>query len=777
MRSDRSCLRQISLAGLLLAGALIPGASFGQVVPDGTTSTNVVIGADGSVSVGIAPAGTNGVSLNRYDDFNVRKPGVRLDNRQDSARTIVNEVTGRRGTEIEGTLEVVGQRAHVIVANPNGIVIDGGRFVNTGRVALTTGRIGQEERVIAPGVTREDITATVSAGTIRIGPGGLAGQMDAVDLIAHDFRIGGPVTNTSGHASASLSLVAGPGISQFDSSVVPGNAGATWRLSRADEAAADPDRVIVEIERPGVLRSNRIGIEVNGRGAGVRFAGQGLAGARGFTLRADGRVDLDGAQISASNGAVQVQAGALAVKGGLIEARGPEADEDGDPAVLAITSADDMSFDGASLVSDGAIVLTADGAINFSETDAGADLLLTADSKDVVSLSDSGLRSKGNLLLSADSVRVSGDDRQSEIVAEQGSLAITTHGKSGAGDVINRGGLIQGGQGNSDLSDLGDQPLRGAVTMNVAGDLVNHSGSQLSVIFGAAGDVDLQVGGRLENLSGRILANGDVRIDVAADFLNADAVANGPVTPDISRTTSRGKRLWWTGWQRRERNTTTVLDYGAAGDPEQRGTILATGSARIDVAGQFLNDGGDVTARDGDLQINARDVETRLRTSGRLVLNERCRLRCRTRGEGVLLSYGGGLIAGGDLQITAATTFLNDGGRVEAGNDLRLDSPGIIARPAYVPTIVERPAGLYNLWSGRSARLHYRGDSGSLSAAEGAVEIRSDTFTRGADSLLNAGGRIEISGTDEIVKRPGGLSTAFGEEIGWLRKLPVLVDD
>ena len=54
----------------------------------------VTLGADGSVGVALAPATGNGVSLNRYDAFNVAPPGVQLDNRTTAARTIVNEVTG-----------------------------------------------------------------------------------------------------------------------------------------------------------------------------------------------------------------------------------------------------------------------------------------------------------------------------------------------------------------------------------------------------------------------------------------------------------------------------------------------------------------------------------------------------------------------------------------------------------------------------------------------------------------------------------------------------------
>ena len=56
------------------------------------------------------------------------------------AKIIVNEVTGAGPTSMDGFLEVAGNRADVVIANPNGITVNGGGFINTGKAFLTTGK-------------------------------------------------------------------------------------------------------------------------------------------------------------------------------------------------------------------------------------------------------------------------------------------------------------------------------------------------------------------------------------------------------------------------------------------------------------------------------------------------------------------------------------------------------------------------------------------------------------------------------------------------------------
>jgi filamentous hemagglutinin len=56
-----------------------------------------------------------------------------------SARIILNEINSSNPTQLRGFVEVAGQRAEVIIANPAGVNVNGGGFINASRATLTTG--------------------------------------------------------------------------------------------------------------------------------------------------------------------------------------------------------------------------------------------------------------------------------------------------------------------------------------------------------------------------------------------------------------------------------------------------------------------------------------------------------------------------------------------------------------------------------------------------------------------------------------------------------------
>jgi hypothetical protein len=86
-------------------------------------------------------------------------------------------------SQLNGFIEVAGQRADVIVANPNGILVGGLGFINTSRGMLTTGTpaFGGDGSLAAFRVTRGDIN--VSAGGIN------ATGTDQLDLIARSVQL------------------------------------------------------------------------------------------------------------------------------------------------------------------------------------------------------------------------------------------------------------------------------------------------------------------------------------------------------------------------------------------------------------------------------------------------------------------------------------------------------------------------------------------------------------------------------------------------------------
>ena len=100
-----------------------------------------------------------GLSTNSVADFDVNSDGTILNNSAtggtalgstavtansnitagSEANLILLQVTGTSGSDLDGTIEVFGGEAGLIIANPNGITCDGCAFTNVSRVDLVTG--------------------------------------------------------------------------------------------------------------------------------------------------------------------------------------------------------------------------------------------------------------------------------------------------------------------------------------------------------------------------------------------------------------------------------------------------------------------------------------------------------------------------------------------------------------------------------------------------------------------------------------------------------------
>lgn len=298
-RSKRSgaSLKPLVQAAVLAVAALgaMPDAqaqvkSATTVVPTGGNA-NAYISPNGVPVVNINTANAAGISHNQFTRYDVEINGMVLNNGNTSqvarqsqlagqvmanvnlsneARVILNEVVSTRRSTLAGFTEVVGGKADVIVANPNGITCTGCGFINTDRVTLTTGTPNMAADGNLNGFT-------VNRGDILVnGSGFNASAQQVLDLVARSVKVDGQINVPD------LGIVTGANVWSYDTRNVTGSATATGTVPGY---AIDSTAV-------GGMYAGRIRLVATEAGVGVRMLGEAAASADDFTLNSAGKVDI-----------------------------------------------------------------------------------------------------------------------------------------------------------------------------------------------------------------------------------------------------------------------------------------------------------------------------------------------------------------------------------------------------------------------------------------------------------------------------------------------------
>uniref|UniRef100_UPI000FCA736E filamentous hemagglutinin N-terminal domain-containing protein n=1 Tax=Dickeya fangzhongdai TaxID=1778540 RepID=UPI000FCA736E len=200
---------------------VLPALAAGVTVASGSTALEAA--GNGVPVVNIAAPDAAGLSHNRYHDFSVDSRGLILNNgtaqlnpsqlggliqtnpnlQGRAATAILNEVVSPNRSRLAGYLEVAGQAANVVVANPYGITCSGCGFLNTPRITLTTGTPQFDAAGQLSGLD-------VRGGDILIDGAGLNARDARVVLGANRVGMDGGVTAQAGDGpSPALALDTG----------------------------------------------------------------------------------------------------------------------------------------------------------------------------------------------------------------------------------------------------------------------------------------------------------------------------------------------------------------------------------------------------------------------------------------------------------------------------------------------------------------------------------------------------------------------------------------
>ncbi|POX23227.1 filamentous hemagglutinin [Serratia marcescens] len=271
---------------------LHPAFAAGITAANGNTQVHM---KPGNVPVvNIATPNGAGISHNTYKDFNVGTPGAVLNNAIQGGKTqlgvtienakgnpnlkgkpaelIINEVTGGSRSELQGKLEVFGNKANVMIANPNGITCNGCGFINAPGVTLTTGKPQFDKQGALEALE-------VKKGGVTIGGKGLDGSgADYVDIISRATELNGKIN------AQNLSLTQGANRISFKDGTIKPIAG----------EGAKPV-LAVDTKALGGMYANKIRLVANEDGVGVNLKDL-TSKQRDITLSVSGRIELGNTQ-------------------------------------------------------------------------------------------------------------------------------------------------------------------------------------------------------------------------------------------------------------------------------------------------------------------------------------------------------------------------------------------------------------------------------------------------------------------------------------------------
>ncbi|MFM0499621.1 hemagglutinin repeat-containing protein [Paraburkholderia caffeinilytica] len=781
--SHRFALRNIAVATLVLLGAA-PAFTAAQIVPGGAHAPSVVQTQNGLDQVNINRASGAGVSMNTYGQFDIPSKGAILNNSPtivqtqqagmingnpnfgpgQSARVIVNQVNSSAASQINGHLEVAGQRAEVVIANGSGISVNGGGFINTSRAILTTGTPN-----FAPDGSLSGFNVTNGNITIQ-GAGLNVTNVDQVDLIARAVQ-----ANAAIYAK-NLNVITGANSVDHDT------------LNTAAIAGSGPvPGVSIDVSNLGGMYANRIVLVGTENGVGVSTKGVLAAQAADLILTTQGKLVLAGQTNASGNIAINAHdgidnsgttyaqqnvsattAGALNNSGTLVAQQNATVNAgsiasagtlgagiNGDGSIaqageLTLNASGALTATGRNAAAGGATIQGASVNLAGSSTSANGNLTLTATAGDLntagatttaggaLTASAAGTLANDNGVLSSGGAQTVNagalSNRNGQMVAGGTFSENVTGAVSNTGGTMQAAGALTASVGSFDNTAGRVASLNAdGLTLSTTGLLNNGAGGNGTGNIGGNGNVTVQAGQianagsitAVQNLiaaavqtlfnGGTLAANGNVNVSAGTTLTNANTIAAGrqafisAATFDNSNGSTSADQLTL--------GATNLVNHGGAI------TQTGNGAARVNVSGTLDNTGGTIQTNSTDLAL----------------------------GPATLLNDNGTIASSGSGTLSVKTgTLSNNGGTIATNGALDAHAGAVSNRAG---TLAAQTGATLNVASLDNSAGGYIGaqtvsvtDAGALVNAGGTIQAN-DTLSVSAQSVANDSGSIANGGT------------------------------
>ena len=305
----KNFLAQLAIVSLVLEQFIFISTATAQtlpITPDGSTNTQITQTASGVDQVNIAAPNANGMSHNKFTDYNVNAGGQIINNfsgagaaagsganavtetqigglvtansnlvNSGSAKVILNEVTSGNISQLLGYTEIAGTKADLILANPNGIACHGCGFINTARLLIVAGSSNFDASGNLGFNLKEQVNPNLYVPLVTIDGLGLdVTRTTGTDIIASSVKL---LSSIYGSDSNSLTIKTGEGRYDYATKNITGtniqnNTDPVFAIDASSLAGIQAGQVYLIATKQGVgvkmeseiLASQTLNLDANG---------------------------------------------------------------------------------------------------------------------------------------------------------------------------------------------------------------------------------------------------------------------------------------------------------------------------------------------------------------------------------------------------------------------------------------------------------------------------------------------------------------------------------